>query len=310
MSITILSDVVLADGEFRRHLYAGNLITQTARPAMSRFGNHARAMIQAAFGSIDPRLAQFSMPVEEYVKIVAELKPRFIHHATTKTLLQDVLLEAGCDMEKTYFDVPRLRMVTSHGYLTTGVGFAHHPHRDTWYSAPLQQANWWVPLYDICPENTIAIHPHYWENAIKNGSSKFNYYHWNSLRKNVAQHVGSDTRFQPTADEPLDHLEPSIRIVVPQDGTIIFSAAQLHSTVPNTSGVTRYSIDFRTINVDDVANHRGAPNVDSFPQGTALRDFMHARTLERLPDELIREYDQGETSDGVLVFRPELSEAQ
>jgi hypothetical protein len=121
----------------------------------------------------------------------------------------------------------------------------------------------------------------------------------------VAQHIGTDQRFQPKAEEPIEHLEPSIRIVVPKDGVILFAGAHLHSTVPNTSGVTRYSIDFRTINVDDVVNRRGAPNVDSFPQGTSLRDFMQAETLERLPDELIREFDQAEPTDGVLVFKPE-----
>ncbi len=305
MATTFLSDIALADDDFRTHLYDGDLLSYSARPAMTRFAQHARDMIQEVFGQLDPRMAQFSLSVDEYVGIVAPLKPRFIHHPTTKQLLRDVLQEFGCDMDKTYFDVPRLRMVTSHGYLTTGVGYAHHAHRDTWYSAPLQQVNWWVPLYDICAENTIAFHPYYWDHPIQNGSAQFNYYHWNGLRKNVAQHVGSDTRFQPKADEPLDHLEPAYRVVVPQDGAIIFSGAQLHSTVPNTSGVTRYSIDFRTVNFDDVVNRKGAPNLDSFPQGTSLRDFMHAVTMERMPEDVVREYDSGKTDDGVLVFVPD-----
>jgi hypothetical protein len=310
MSNSLLTNVTLSDQEFRNRLYSGDLITYSPRPAMKRFGQHARNMIEEVFGDLDPRLVQFSMPVEEYVKVVADLKPKFIHHRITKTLLQSVLAEYGCDLEKTYFDVPRLRMVTSDGYLTTGVGYAHHPHRDTWYSAPFQQVNWWLPLYDISPENTIAFHPYYWDQPVKNGSSQFNYYHWNGLRKNVAQHVGSDTRFQPKPEEPLDHFEPALRIVVPQDGVIIFSGAALHSTVPNTSGVTRYSIDFRTINFDDVVNRRGAPNVDSLPQGTSLRDFMHAVTLERLPDDVVQQYETAAPAEGVLVFIPENAEAK
>ena len=305
MSITIFSDVTLSDQDYRRRLYAGDIIVYSPRPSISNLCEHARTMIQEAFPGIDPRVAQFQMPVEEYVKIVADLKPRFIHHATTKVLMQAVFQELGCDTNATYFDVPRLRMVTSDGYLTTGVGYAHHPHRDTWYSAPMQQINWWIPLYEICPENTIAFHPYYWDHAIKNGSSQFNYYHWNGLRKNVAQHIGTDKRVQPKAEEPLDRLEPAFRVVVPKDGAVLFSGAHLHSTVPNTSGVTRYSIDFRTINIDDVKNQQGAPNVDSFPQGTALRDFMQVSTMERLPDEIVRIYDQDESVDGVLVFRPD-----
>lgn len=307
--MTILSNVTLSDPEFRDRLYKGSLIAQPSRRALAALGDHARQMIQEAFGSLDPRFAQFHLPVEDYVKTVAALKPRFIHHPVTKQLLRKVLEEFGCDLDKTYFDVPRLRMVTSDGYLTTGVGYAHHPHRDTWYSAPLQQVNWWIPLYEICPENTIAFHPCYWDRPVKNGSSRFNYYHWNGLRSNVAQHIGSDTRVQPKAEEELLYLEPSIRIVVPCDGVIAFSGAQLHSTIPNTSGVTRYSIDFRTVNYDDVINRRGAPNVDSFPQGTALRDFMHIRTLERMPEEVVRQFDSGNSGDGVLVFVPELAAA-
>jgi len=72
---------------------------------------------------------------------------------------------------------------------------------------------------------------------------------------------------------------------------MIFSGAQLHSTVPNTSGRTRFSIDFRTVHVDDVRAHRGAPNVDVRCTGTTLRDFVRASDLERLPEDLALEYE-------------------
>ncbi len=99
------------------------------------------------------------MPVEEFVKIVAPLKPRFIHHPRTKELIRNILIEFGCDLETTYQDVPRLRNATSDGYLTSGVGYAFHPHRDTWYSAPMSQLNWWLPIYEIESENSMAFHP-------------------------------------------------------------------------------------------------------------------------------------------------------
>jgi hypothetical protein len=71
------------------------------------------------------------MPVEEFVSICAPLKPAFIHHPTTLNLIKDDVEELGCGLVDTYIDVPRIRMVTHGGYLTSGVGFAHHPHRDT-----------------------------------------------------------------------------------------------------------------------------------------------------------------------------------
>jgi hypothetical protein len=61
--------------------------------------------------------------------------------------------------------------------------------------------------------------------------------------------------------------------------------------VPNTSGKTRFSIDFRVVNRRDVETHDGAANVDSECTGTNLGDFLRAADLKRLPDALISEYD-------------------
>ncbi len=48
------------------------------------FTAFAREMICEGFNATDPTLAQFDMPVEEFVKIFAPMKPAFIHHAQTK----------------------------------------------------------------------------------------------------------------------------------------------------------------------------------------------------------------------------------
>jgi hypothetical protein len=247
------------------------------------------------------------MPVEEFVSICAPLKPNFIHHPTTLELIKDVIRDLGCGVDDTYIDVPRLRMVTHGGYLTSGVGYAHHPHRDTWYSAPMCQLNWWLPIYPFDSESSMAFHCRYWNQSIKNGSSGFNYYQWNTDgRKNAARHINTDTRVQPHADEPLE-LEPQIRLVCPPGGIVLFSAAQLHSTVPNTSGLTRYSLDFRTVNIEDVVAMKGAPNIDSACTGTSLRDFRRAADLVCVSDSVVQLYDKQASQSGTLVFQPVLS---
>jgi hypothetical protein len=301
---TVYLDSPLGEDRRRRSLYHGQLFVFSPRPASLALCQFARHMIEEAFGTMDPRIAQDSMAVEDYVAIAAPLKPRFIHHPETNKLLRAVVEEFGCDLMKTYVDVPRLRMVTHSGYLTSGVGYAHHPHRDTWYSAPLCQLNWWLPIYEFHSDSGMAFHPQYWERAVKNGSSSFNYYQWNAEgRKNAAQHIKSDTRKQPRPEEPLE-LEPQVRIVCPPGGVILFSAAQMHSTVPNTSGQARYSIDFRTVHLDDVLASTGAPNVDSAPTGTSLRDFRRGADLEPMPEEAVNLYDNKAATEGVLVFRP------
>jgi hypothetical protein len=302
---TVFFDSPIDDPIRRERLYSGRLFVFSPRASTIALCEFARNMIEDAFDGKDPRTAQYSMPVEEFVSICAPLKPRFIHQPTTMKLIRDVVEELGCGLDNTYIDVPRLRMVTHGGYLTSGVGYAHHPHRDTWYSAPMCQLNWWLPIYPFDAESSMAFHPRYWARPIKNGSSRFNYYQWNMEgRKNAAKHITSDTREQPHAEEPIE-LEPQIRLVCPPEGVVMFSAAQLHSTVPNTSGLTRYSIDFRTVNVDDVVAGRGAPNIDSAPVGTSLRDFRRAADFAAMPDDLVQTYDKQAGQGGVLVFQPE-----
>jgi hypothetical protein len=299
---TIYLNSTLPEEIRRKKLYEGDVFVYSPTETSKALAGFARQMIEEAFAPKDPRKAQYSMPVDDYVSVVAPLKPRFIHHPESKRLIQDVLRDSGCDQTDTYLDVPRLRMVTSDGYLTSGVGYAHHPHRDTWYSAPMCQVNWWMPIYDIDETSAIAFHPRYWSQPVKNGSNRFNYYEWNAHgRASAAKHVKQDTRDQPKPEEPMA-LEPAIRVVCPAGGMILFSGANMHSTVPNVSGATRYSIDFRTISVADVAARRGAPNIDSNCTGTSLRDFMRCSDLERIPEEIVTPYDSLHDDSAVLLY--------
>jgi hypothetical protein len=301
---TVYIDSDVSDDIRRRRLYAGQLFVISPRPSTIALCEFAKDMIREAFGTLDPLEAQYHMSVEQYVAIVTPLKPKFIHHPQTKKLLRDLVAECGCDLDETYVDVPRLRMVTSDGYLTSGVGYAHHPHRDTWYSAPLAQLNWWLPIYGIESESSMAFHPAYWSQGVKNGSSEFNYYNWNNEgRKNAAQHIKTDTRKQPKPQEEVE-LDPQIRLIVPPGGVIVFSAAHMHSTVPNTSGRARYSIDFRTVNLADLRAGSAAPNVDSHPVGTSLRDFVRGSDSTPMPEDIVQEYDNAPAAEGELVYRP------
>jgi hypothetical protein len=137
---------------------------------------------------------------------------------------------------------------------------------------------------------------------VANSSSGYNYYEWNATsRKEAAKHIKKDTRKQPKAEEELDP-DPQLRIVCPVGGVIAFSAAHMHSTVDNTSGRTRFSIDFRTVNRDDLEARRGAPNVDSACTGTTLRDYLRGTDLAHLPEELVAAYDDETHERGQLVF--------
>lgn len=288
---TILANSRIGDDARRRKVFQGDVFLYSATPASIALVEFARELIEEAFGERDPQTAQYDMPVEEFVALLADLKPRFINHPTCKKLLPAVMEDLGMDVGQTYFDVPRLRTSTADHYLDSGISYAYHAHRDCWYAAPFCQVNWWIPVYEVVPENVFALHPQYFDRPVRNGSSRYDYADWTAVsRPTAAQHVYSDTRDQPKPEEPVD-LDTQIRLVPEPGGIMIFSGAHLHSTVTNTSGRTRFSIDFRTVHIDDVRSRRAAPNVDALCRGTTLRDFYRAADLERIPESLAAEYE-------------------
>jgi hypothetical protein len=276
----------------RRSLYAGDLHVLRATPGFRGLADLARELAREAFAPHDPELAHEHLPVESYVDVLAQLKPGFIHHPEAKVHIRNALAEAGCDVERTYFDVPRLRTMVCGDYLKAGLALQFHPHRDTWFSAPFQQLNWWLPVFPVVPDNTMAFHPRYFDTPVRNSSADFDYDRWvQTGRQQAGRIVGSETRAQPHPLEDVD-LSSEIRFVPPVGAPIAFSAAQLHSTVPNTSDRTRFSIDFRTVNSDDLADRIGAPNIDSGCTGTTIRDYVRASDLAPLPSEIIERYER------------------
>jgi hypothetical protein len=284
---TVYVDSSSSELERRRRLYLGDLFAFSPGEHSAAMCGLARDMAEEAFAPYDPELAQDTMPAESYVEILADLKPRFIHDPRCKGLIGGILSDVGCDLEKTYFDVPRLRTMAHGEYLSAGLAYQFHAHRDTWFSAPQAQLNWWLPVYEVATENCMAFHPRCFSEAIKNSSADYDYDEWNRTgRQQAATQVKKETRKQPSAEESIE-LDPQIRVVTPVGGILIFSAAHLHSTVPNTTDRTRFSIDFRTVNLDDLVDGQGAPNLDSECTGTTLRDFVRASDLEPMPEAIV-----------------------
>ena len=192
---TIYYDPSFSDERRREELYQGQLLVYSPRRSTLAFIEFARKLIEEAFAPFDPESAQRHLSVEQYADLLGKLKPNFIHHSESKALMRDIFHEMGCDLERTYFDVPKMRSSTSDNYLTTGIAYAWHPHRDTWYSAPPCQINWWIPIYDIQSNNAMAFHPQYWNVPVKNSSKGYNYYVWN--QQNRGEHVARFLKEDP-----------------------------------------------------------------------------------------------------------------
>jgi len=81
---TIFTNPDITDDERRARIYDGHVLLHSASPESLALIEHARNLIAELFGGRDPQTAQFDMPVQDYVELLAELKPRFIHHPESK----------------------------------------------------------------------------------------------------------------------------------------------------------------------------------------------------------------------------------
>ena len=66
-----------------------------------------------------------------------------------------------------------------------------------------------------------------------------------------------------------------LRLVIEPGDLLCFSGAHLHASVPNSTGVARFSVEVRTVDAGDVADDRGAPNVDGEAPRVAKDWFRH-----------------------------------
>jgi hypothetical protein len=301
--MVVAMDPAVPDVGRRERVFNGEIFAIPPHPAVLAMSEFAWELIEEAFDGYDASTAYLELSVDEYVARLAHLKPTFTHHPRNKELLRALLEALGCDPETTYFDVPKLRVVTPASYLSSGLGYNYQPHRDTWYSAPQCQVNWWAPISNVTGDSCMSFFPDHWCKAVANSSADFDAYEWNrTSRRDAAKYITSDPRPHPRlldADPGTD-----VRLVGSPGSILCFSGAQLHATVPSTATDTRFSFDFRTVAIDDVAAHAGPENVDSSSTGTSLRDYLRCTTHEQLPSALIAEYDIGGADDGVLVFDP------
>ena len=119
----------------------------------------------------------------------------------------------------------------------------------------------------------------------------------------------SDTCEQPKPQQKLNW--PTLPYLAVSGQWNRFLRCAVHENgSPNTADVARYSIDLRTVHMDDVAGRRRAPNLDLRCTGTTMRDYQRASDLQHLPEDVVQMYDDcSATADQVLYFGDRLKAA-
>jgi hypothetical protein len=297
---TLLTDPALSGDELRQQLYNGNLVILTRLPALADFVDYTRGELTALFAPHDPEYVHEHIEPADMAAILGAWKPRFIHSDTSKKLVRAIIEEAGFVPGQTHYDLPKPRTSFPVGHLTTGVAFAFPWHRDVWYSAPAQQINWWLPIFPVREDNAMSFDLASFARGVPNTSDGFDYYRNNASRLTTARQVTKESQARPGA---VGHHPDQELIVLPAPGEVLlFSGAQLHTSIPNTSGRARFSVDFRVVSVPDLVAGRGAPLVDANCTGTAIRDFVNVADERPFDEQTVVDLFGPPPADAMLVF--------
>jgi hypothetical protein len=298
--MNIVVDPAVSGDDLRQQLYAGNLVILTRLQALGDFVEYTREELTELFSPHDPQYAHEHIDPPEMARILSAWKPHFIHADRSKKLVRAVIEEAGFPAENTHYDLPKPRTSFPVGHLTSGVAFAFPWHRDTWYSAPAQQINWWLPIFPVREDNAMSFDLASFDRAVPNTSDAFDYYQNNASRLTTATGVTREVQARPGA---IDHKPDQELVILPAPGEVLlFSGSQLHKSIPNTSGRARFSIDFRVVYVPDLMAARGAPLVDVYCTGTSIRDFINVADERSFGEETVVKLFGAPPSDAMLVF--------
>jgi hypothetical protein len=297
---SFLTDPDLPAEDLRQRIYRGDLVILTRLRAVDEFVTYLRKELTALFAPHDPEHVHEFIESAEMAKVLGEWKPRWIHADRSRDLVRAIIAEAGFEPEFTHYDVPKPRTSFPVGHLTTGIAFAFPWHRDVWYSAPASQLNWWLPVFPVRETNAMGFDLASFARAVPNSSGDFDYYRNNAQRLTTARSVGKEQQARPGA---IGH-EPSVVLIpIPTPGQILlFSGAQLHKSIPNTSGLARFSVDFRTVDAHDLQAGCGAPLTDTHCNGTSIRDFVNVAHEGAFDEGLVRSIYGEPPAHAMLVF--------
>lgn len=262
--------------DFRQFVYEGNVLKLSASDATREMVSHVWNRICEVLGD-EPRAAQFQHDGDQFFQLAGQLRREFYESEVCRQVIASVLQRMDCATERHLCDPARLRVVTVGGHHNPAAAPVYYAHRDTWYSNPQQQITWWMPLHAVGLQETFEFLPNCFDRAVQNDSGGFDYGQWTSkgtsLKIGWQDPAAGRRELYPQLQESLDQ-ERRISFTAEPGEMIVFSGQHLHQTIPIKSGLTRFSIDFRTVCLPDHEAGLGPLNVDNHSTGDALQGHV------------------------------------
>ncbi len=250
--------VTAPPADWRAKVFAGALLIVCQADPLAPFRRYVEGLLADAFAPAAPQDAQGQLARADFMTRIDTLRAQFRTDQRACDLLLPALEHLGLDSANTFWDRLNVRVLPAGAEPQQHADLALGAHRDTWASNVYAQVNWWLPLYPVTAERAIAFYPRHWDTPLPNGSADWDL---DQLRRQRREGGVATVPLVPAPMRPLDPSDALAVVIQPGD-LLLFSGAHLHATVPNTSGLPRFSVEVRTVSLADVRAGRGAPNID------------------------------------------------
>ena len=249
-------------------LYQGSCFYQEPNQICRELGRSVRLAWAEAFSCPPTQVHQYYNNAELLLRL-RRLRAHVQGDRNIRKLQYLVAVEAGLSGEKLWIDALRVRLLTPQMRSIAEAEPVYYTHRDTWYANPIEQVNFWMPLHDVQSTESFQLFPDYFQKALANSSSEFDYGYFSN-------HIGwQSTDIAPSHLYPRSLESPncnSLSIEGPADALWIFSAQHLHQSCCG-QVLSRLSIDFRCLPLIDSSTKRPR-NVDNASRGSTRNDFF------------------------------------
>jgi hypothetical protein len=272
----VLRERPSTDGALRQALYDGSVLLLPPTAASLALVELTTALLRESLGD-DPRRAHERFSDEDLFRRIGALRRELYFSAAAHDHVVSIGNDTGFPFGEAALDPARLRTIVHGACDNPRAAPAYFPHRDTWYGHPSCVVTIWVPLDDLLEQETFVFYPERFRAAVPNDSEAFDYDAWvaggDSLKIGWQDRNASLTAHYPGVTTRESYGAP-FGFSCKRGEILLFAGAQLHQTLPQRAGKTRFSLDARLVHLADERSGRGAPNVDGRARGSALRDYL------------------------------------
>jgi hypothetical protein len=267
-------------------LFAGAIARFGRLPEMSAIVAFTRSFLEERLAPVEP--ARIHEMDGDLAERCATLKRDYANNGEVKKFWKNLFGAVGLDPQMAMRDRLTLRFQPPKpatadrpwSRSTSTVGF----HRDTWGTNLYAQVNWWAPVYPITAGRTFAFLPELFAQPLRNDSSDFDIVAIMERNKGRGQPVGRG-EMVPQLQEDID-LTEALPVTINPGEVIVFSSQHAHVGVPNSTELTRISLETRTLRLADVEAGHGAPNVDGRARWVSYGMFRRIADGKPLPEIL------------------------